>query len=144
MRSTAPWFLRTRAFAGVATISLALLVAACSGGATTAPTAAAGTPAGSAAAGSPAAGGSAVSIVDFAFNPTTLTVAKGTSVTWTNTGTSGHTVSADDKSFDSDASNTNATLANGATFSHTFDTAGTFAYHCKVHSSMTGTITVTP
>jgi plastocyanin len=137
MRSTAQWFLRTRSVAGAAAISIALVVAACGGGgATTAPTAAGGA--------SPVAGGSAVSIVDNAFNPTTLTVAKGTSVTWTNTGTAGHTVSADDKSFDSDASNTNATLAGGATFSHTFDTAGTFAYHCKIHSSMTATITVTP
>lgn len=140
MRSTAQWFRRTRSFAGAAAISLALVVAACGGGATTAPTAPAGTLAG----GSPAAGGSAVAIVDFAFNPTTLTVPKGTAVTWTNTGTTGHTVSADDKSFDSDSGNTNATLAAGATFSHTFDTAGTFAYHCKIHSSMTGTITVTP
>lgn len=140
MRSIAQWFLRGRSFTGAAAMSLALVVAACGGGATTAPTAAAGTQG----AGSPAAGGTAVAIVDFAFNPTTLTVPKGTSVTWTNTGTSGHTVSADDKSFDSDSSNTNATLATGATFSHTFDTAGTFSYHCKVHSSMTATITVTP
>jgi len=141
MRSTAQWFLRTRSFAGAAAISLALVVAACGSSATTAPSAAGGS---SPAAGSPAAGGSAVAIVDFAFNPTTLTVAKGTSVTWTNTGTAGHTVTADDKSFDSDTGNTNATLAGGATFSHTFDTAGTFTYHCKVHSQMTGSITVTP
>jgi plastocyanin len=141
MRSTAQWFRRTRSFTGAAMISMALVVAACGGGATTAPTGAAGTPGG---AGSPAAGASTVSIVDFAFNPTTLTVAKGTSVTWTNAGTTGHTVSADDKSFDSDSGNTNATLAAGATFSHTFDAAGTFTYHCKVHSSMIGTITVTP
>jgi plastocyanin len=85
----------------------------------------------------------AVTIVDDAFNPTANTVAKGTSVTWTTTGSDGHTVTADDGSFDS-STGSSATLAAGSTFSHTFATAGTFAYHCKVHSSMHGTVTVTP
>jgi plastocyanin len=47
-------------------------------------------------------------------------------------------VTADDASFTSD------TIAGGATFSHTFDTAGTFAYHCTIHSQMKATVTVTP
>jgi plastocyanin len=47
-----------------------------------------------------------------------------------------HTVTADDDSFDS------GTLSNGDTFEQTFDEAGEFAYHCEIHSSMTGTITV--
>lgn len=85
----------------------------------------------------------AVTIVDDAFNPTAITVAKGTSVTWTATGSNGHTVTADDASFDS-SNGSGATLAAGSTFAHTFATAGTFAYHCKVHSSMHGTVTVTP
>jgi plastocyanin len=85
----------------------------------------------------------AVTIVDDAFNPTAITVATGASVTWTTTGSNGHTVTADDGSFDS-STGSSATLAAGSTFSHTFATAGTFAYHCKVHSSMHGTVTVTP
>jgi plastocyanin len=32
----------------------------------------------------------------------------------------------------------------GSTFGHTFATAGTFAYHCKIHSTMHGTVVVTP
>jgi plastocyanin len=93
--------------------------------------------------GQPAAA-NAVTIVDDAFNPTSTSVAKGTSVTWTTTGSDGHTVTADDGSFSSDANGAGATLAAGSTFSHTFAAAGTFAYHCKVHAAMHGTVTVTP
>jgi plastocyanin len=121
-----------RALATAALIS-ALLVTACGGGSTTPAPTIGGQPAASQAG---AAG--AATIVDFAFQPSSLTVAKGTAVTWTNTASRGHTVTADDASFTSD------TIAGGATFSHTFDTAGTFAYHCTIHSQMKATVTVTP
>ena len=84
-----------------------------------------------------AQGGSAVSIVDFAFQPASLEVPVGTTVTWTNAGAAPHTVTADDGAFDS------GELAPGASFSQTFDTAGSFAYHCEIHPNMTGTIVVT-
>ena len=45
-------------------------------------------------------------------------------------------MTADDGSFDS------GNLAPGATFSQSFSTPGTFTYHCNIHSSMTGTVTV--
>jgi plastocyanin len=35
-----------------------------------------------------------------------------------------------------------ATLADGGTFSHQFTTTGTFAFHCAIHPSMTGAVTV--
>jgi len=79
---------------------------------------------------------SAVDIKDFAFSPADLEVSVGTTVTWTNDDSATHTVTADDGSFDS------GDLANGATFSQTFDTAGTFTYHCAKHPNMTATITV--
>ena len=60
----------------------------------------------------------------------------GTAVTWTNNDTVGHTVTADDGSFKS------STIASGTTFSQTFATAGTFTYHCSIHTSMTATVTV--
>jgi plastocyanin len=85
-----------------------------------------------------AGGGNADSIVDFAFNPASLSIKAGTQVTWTNTGGTAHTVTADDGSFDSGSVNPSGT------FSHTFASAGTFAYHCTIHTSMTATITVTP
>jgi plastocyanin len=87
---------------------------------------------------SAAATGAAVAIKDFSFQPASISVVVGSTVTWTNNDTTGHTVSADDGSFDS------GTVAPGATFSHTFDTAGTFTYHCNIHPSMTATITVVP
>ena len=83
----------------------------------------------------------AVGVKDSVFDPPAIAVAVGTAVTWTNTGALPHTVTADDASFDS------GTLAAGTgTFSKTFDTAGTFAYHCTFHGSpgtgMAGTIIV--
>jgi plastocyanin len=79
----------------------------------------------------------AVSIVDFAFQPASLEVAAGTTVTWTNNGQARHTATADDGTFDS------GRLRPGESFSFTFNTPGTFAYHCDVHPDMTGTIVVT-
>jgi len=71
----------------------------------------------------------AVQVVDNAFQPQTITVPAGTTITWTNTGKIPHTVTADDKSFDS------GNLAPGQTFSHTFATAATVGYHCQYHGA---------
>ena len=87
-------------------------------------------------AGSGEAADDAVAIAGFAFGPDTLTVPSGTTVTWTNDDSTSHTVTADDDSFDS------GSLADGATFEHTFDEAGTFAYHCEIHPTMTGEVVV--
>ncbi len=79
----------------------------------------------------------AVSIVDFGFEPADLTVAAGTTVTWTNTGAATHTVKWSDGTPESSG------LTSGATYQRTFDTAGSFPYVCGIHGSMSGTITVT-
>jgi plastocyanin len=84
-----------------------------------------------------AQGGTAVSIVDFAFQPASIEVAAGSTVTWTNTGAAPHTVTADNGAFDS------GQLKPGATFSQTFTTPGTYTYHCEIHPQMTGTVVVT-
>ena len=78
-----------------------------------------------------------VTIDNFAFSPATLDVAAGTTVTWTNKQDVTHTVTADDGSFDS------GNIASGDTFSHTFDSAGTIAYHCAIHPTMKASIVVT-
>jgi plastocyanin len=88
------------------------------------------------------------------FEPASLTVAKGTTVTWRNGSQMLHTVTDDP----SKASNkADAALPSGAeawdsgginagqTFTHTFDVPGTYKYFCIPHESagMTGTIIVT-
>jgi plastocyanin len=78
-----------------------------------------------------------VAIVDFAFAPQTLTVARGTTVTWTNNDTLGHSLIGAGQSFSSEI------LDAGATFTFTFDTPGEYQYRCGLHPSMVGTIIVT-
>jgi plastocyanin len=75
-------------------------------------------------------------IADFAFQPGSITVTAGDTISWTNDDAAPHTATADDGSFDT------GQLAKGASGSHTFMTAGTFAYHCAIHPSMHGTVTV--
>src|SRR5215211_3287311 len=79
----------------------------------------------------------AVQVVDFAFDPGTLTVPAGATVTWTNAGSRPHTVTADDGSFDS------GRLDPGEQFSQVFEQPGTFTYHCGFHPEMQGSIVVT-
>lgn len=80
-----------------------------------------------------------VSIQNFAFSPTPLTIKAGGTVTWTdNQAIFPHTVTADDNSFSS------GLLHQGSTYSHTFTTPGTYTYHCAVHPFMHGTVIVTP
>ncbi|HUD20703.1 MAG TPA: plastocyanin/azurin family copper-binding protein [Candidatus Saccharimonadales bacterium] len=80
-----------------------------------------------------------VSIMGMAFQPADITVAAGTAVTWTNNDTVAHTVTESD----GQTGPTSGTLNPGQTYTFTFANAGTFAYHCTIHSSMTGTVTVT-
>ena len=77
-----------------------------------------------------------VAISGFSFSPRDVTVSVGDSVTWTNSDAQAHTATADDGSFDTDS------IGNGASKSVTFSTAGTFAYHCEIHPTMTGTVVV--
>lgn len=79
-----------------------------------------------------------ISIHGLAFDPPNLTVPPGSTVTWTNNETDGtvHSSTSDDGLWDS------PDLSPGQSFSFTFDKAGTFNFHCRFHSYMTGTITV--
>ena len=124
-------------FAGLLVCGAALAACGGSGSSPAASVAAsAAAPSNAAPSEAPAAGGDAVAIQNFAFGPASLSVAAGTTVTWTNNDTAPHTATADDGSFDS------SSIAPGATFSQAFATAGTFAYHCSLHPNMTGTIEV--
>ena len=82
------------------------------------------------------ASGAQVVMKNFAFDPPTVTIKVGESVTWTNQDSVSHTVDADNGEF------TSNDLANGATFSFTFDKAGSYPYHCSIHPTMKGTVVV--
>lgn len=80
-------------------------------------------------------------IKDYAFTPKTQTVKKGTSVIWTNQDVARHNIVADDGA---PAGGPNGPLfGRGETFKFTFDTVGTFNYHCSPHPYMHGTVIVT-
>ena len=71
-----------------------------------------------------------------------LTVTVGTTVTWTNQDGARHTTTSGQNGQFDDAGWNSPTLSRGESFSHTFDQVGTFAYTCKIHPSMNGTVTV--
>jgi plastocyanin len=85
-----------------------------------------------------AVAGTAVTIQNFAFAPASLTVRRGTTVTWVNRDEEPHTVAAGDGTFRS------TTLGTGASFAFTFAKAGSYGYVCTIHPFMHGTVVVTP
>jgi plastocyanin len=77
-----------------------------------------------------------VKVDNFSFGPATLTVAAGTTVTWTNRDDIPHTVVSDDKVFKSKVLDTDEK------FSFTFTKPGTYGYFCSIHPKMTGKVVV--
>ena len=71
-----------------------------------------------------------------AFVPGDLAVQVGTTVTWMNTDRDSHTTTSDAAGWNS------GTISPGRQFSFTFQTAGTFPYHCSFHPGMIGTVVV--
>ena len=78
-----------------------------------------------------------VNIENFAFSPGTLTIKVGQTVTWTNKDSTSHTVTSD-----SGNELISSTLSNSQTYTHTFNSVGTFNYHCSIHTSMKASIIV--
>ena len=112
-------------------------------------------PAGSGGGGGGGGGGTGpnVAIQDFSFSPAALTIKAGTTVTWTNSGPSAHTATSDTGVWDSgtlgapSGSGGYGGGSPGGTYSLTFNTPGTYSYHCKIHPpslypSFVGSITV--
>lgn len=79
-------------------------------------------------------GGNVVSIQNSTFSPSTLTIAKGTTVTWTNNDSASHQVKSD--TFES------IVLSKGQSYFYTFNDVGTFEYICSIHPSMKGKVIV--
>lgn len=133
-----------------AIVGAALALAACGGSATPSPAAsplgqpseAATQGAGGSGAASTAcepstgAGAVAVTIADFAFSPDPVQASVGDVVEWTNEDSAPHTATLDDIECSTDS------LANGASGALVFAEPGTYAYHCRIHPTMTGTIEV--
>jgi LPXTG-motif cell wall-anchored protein len=77
-----------------------------------------------------------VSMVDFAFQPSSTQISAGGSVTWTNDGEEPHDATANGGGF------TTGTIEPGSSGSVSFDQAGNFSYFCTIHPGMTGSVTV--
>ena len=78
-----------------------------------------------------------VEIKEFAFNPSTITINKGDTVVWINKDSIRHSVVSDSGS-ELDSS----LLSQEQSYSHTFNEAGTYNYHCAPHSYMKAKIIV--
>ena len=88
---------------------------------------------------SPPSNARVVRIRNFAFDAASISVSPGATVWWINCenpGVPSHTTTSDTGVWDSPE------LAPGATYSRVFSTAGSFPYHCRPHSNMLGTVTV--
>jgi plastocyanin len=72
------------------------------------------------------------------YDPSSLTVTAGTTVTWVNNGSTSITITSPDGLFDSES------VGAGGSFSYTFDTPGTYRYFCVPYPHMKGVITVSP
>jgi hypothetical protein len=79
-----------------------------------------------------------VSIGFDAVNPARVDVVSGDTVTWMNDSVRGHTITADDESFDS------GRVVSGTSFDRRFATPGDVAYHCALHPFIRGTVGVHP
>jgi plastocyanin len=77
-----------------------------------------------------------VTMGDNLYRPREVTVDAGTTVRWTNSGRALHTVTAVDRSFDSDL------LQPGSRWTRTFERGGTYRYLCSIHPEMTGAVVV--
>jgi len=108
--------------------ALTLLAAAC-GGNSTPPAGNGGSPSAS------SSGGADITIVDFAFSPTELSVTEGQTISINNTGSVSHTFTTDDGAIDQ-------TISPGETVDVTLTGVTTGGFHCRFHSQMTGTLTV--
>jgi plastocyanin len=81
--------------------------------------------------------GAVVAMAGFAFNPQSITVSVGTTVSWTNADAAPHRpVGTSEGGFDAGTAN------QGETVTFTFEEAGTFPYICEIHPNMTGEVIV--
>lgn len=85
-----------------------------------------------------------VTIVNYSYNPQSISVKAGTNVTWTNMDSEGHTVTVGAHGGGHMAAIDSGMMNQNQSFTYTFNTPGTYEYHCDPHPPMMGIITVTP
>jgi len=78
-----------------------------------------------------------IEIKDFAFNPPTITVKSGETITWINRDEEPHTIVSVEKQFKKSPA-----LDTDQQYTVTAGAPGTYSYFCSVHPKMTGTIVV--
>lgn len=88
------------------------------------------------------ANGAFVAIANYGFYPASLTVTKGSTVTWVNMDFVQHTVTAGTEQAPTNLFDSHE-LNHMQSFSYTFSTPGTYIYYCDIHPYMLGTIVVT-
>jgi plastocyanin len=96
-----------------------------------------------------AASSASVSIQNYAYSPSTVSINAGGSVQWANNDGTTHSVTADVAGgFSKDIGGTMPDpyggMSAGGTYTQMFNASGTFNYHCRFHASMHGTVTVGP
>jgi len=89
-----------------------------------------------------AAGSSTPGCEPDCFIPSTVVITVGGTVTWENTDTAAHTSSSGTPADGPSGVFDSSLIMAGGSYSHTFDTAGTFDYFCMVHPWMEGTVIV--
>jgi plastocyanin len=90
---------------------------------------------------SPAPGVTIVNMNGASFDPDAVTIGVGSAVRWVNVTATPHTITPNNAG-QAGAWGSQNINGNGTTFQHTFNTAGTFDYHCNIHAGMTGRVTV--
>ncbi len=88
-------------------------------------------------------GESQVAMVNTAFQPGEITVASGTTVTWTNEDSFAHTVTSGTRGSPTDLFDS-GNVGGEESFSFAFDEPETYAYFCSIHPGMDGTVIVEP
>ncbi len=76
------------------------------------------------------------SAAPYSFQPSSMTVPRGASVTWRNDASVPHQIVSNTGVF------SGPVISPGQTYTYQFNQAGTYPYHCAIHPYMTGTITV--
>jgi plastocyanin len=122
--------------AGVLAAAVLLLALALAGCGTSSTSSSGGSSSGGSSSGGTPASTVKVVLQNISIQPADVTVAVGGTVTWANQDSVTHNLSDDAGTWSSGA------MAPGQTYSQKFATAGTFPYHCTIHPSMTGQVTV--